>query len=175
MGPGLSLPVWTDITDRMTLPIPWVHALFSPCIHPLSSMSVIHSGPTQFWVSGLLGLHIPAGRYWDAMNRHWLMLSAVSWALTRVAHVSVATAQCYGLASHCTDCTFRLPWKQGWAQLPMPWHPLIVFSNSDVFLSHPLSLPSCLYFSLLVFHFLCFSASCLYDLWCSVGLRLYSG
>lgn len=71
---------------------------------------------------------------------------------------------------HCTDSTFGSLWKQGWAQLPLPWNPLVVFCRQTLisfFLRHSpcLSCPICC----LLFVPVCLSVSCLRDSWRSGG------
>lgn len=82
--------------------MPRVNPLISPWSYLPSSR-----GANQTWASWAPGLSSPSvwalwfppGRHISAMNRHGHMLCAVSQALARVAHVSVAAAQCSWMSS----------------------------------------------------------------------------
>lgn len=74
-----------DITPPRIRPTPSTGAIPSwVSTHPLL-------GTWPPWPT-LQAACVPPGRHLGAMNRHWRMLSAVCWALARVAHVSTAAA-----------------------------------------------------------------------------------
>lgn len=70
------------------------------------------------------------------MNRSWRMLSAVSWALARVAHVSTAAAQRSQLASlHRQHIWVAMETGTSTATSALTSIGAVLQTNSDLFLS----------------------------------------
>lgn len=147
-------------------------------------------GPTQFWVPGLLGPHTGLPVSLPGVTEVlWIDIGVCSVLSAGHWHVWLMSARPQRNAPdwrHCTDSTFGLPWKQGRVQLPLPWHPLVMFSNSDLFRSVSLSVFFfmsfflCLAVSLFVCLFLCLLFTWLMmlsrelEVWDSIQGALYS-
>jgi len=112
---------------------------------------------TPVWAPGLAGPRcrlsdVPPVCDFGAMNRRWRMLSAVSWALARVAHVSTDTTQYSRLASlHRQHIRVVMETGTSTTTAALTSIGCVFQTNSDVVLSLSLSLslplPAYLYLS----------------------------